>query len=695
MLLSQNMGQNMDHRLERGMSDNAPFHKRPCRNTMSLPPLEPALLQRDIRGIPLSTRYDDVYHSADGGLAQARHVFLAGNALPERFREQRNFTLIETGFGTGLNFLATWQAWREHAPADARLYYCAVEKHPFTAADLHRLHVGGPLSTLADALCAQWPDLLPGTHRLHLENGRISLTLMFGEAADQLAQLDAQADAFYLDGFAPAKNPDMWNPAVYAQLARRARPDATLASYTAASAVRRGLNEAGFTIDTRPGFARKREMIVGRYSAAPIPDDTPAWFARAPRVASGRAIVLGAGMAGAAVTHRLAERGWHIDLIDRHPAPGGEASGNPAGILLPVLSADWNPLSQLACAGYGYMRRLLAQLPPLDTEWSPVGVLRLARNPRHRARQQAMLERLRLPEDFVRWVETDEAGRLCGAPVAEAGWWFPEGGYLHPPGLCRSLLQAHADHIHTHFGREVAHIEYTDDHWHARDANGQCIAQAPVLILANAADATRLLPAHGLPLRSIRGQISLLPGRPLSSVVCREGYIIPPRENLHCAGASFDLHDDTPTPTASGHQENLARVERLLPGFCTSIVPEALSGRVSFRCATPDRLPLIGALVKEDAFRHDFAELYHGRPWQPYKSAQYWPGLYLSLGHGARGLAWSALCAETLASAVNDEPSPLPRPLAQALHPARFLLREMRLKPEHRVAPRFEASEGE
>ena len=231
--------------------------------------VQPAVLSFDATGTPVSAAYGDVYHSADGGPAQARHVFLAGNDLPLRWAGRARFTVFETGFGLGLNFLATWQAWQADPARCAVLHFVSVEKHPFAAPDLARAHAAWPeFAALSAELCAAWPPLSGGEHRLVLAGGQVVLTLILADALDVLPQLDVAADAFYLDGFSPARNPELWSPAVCAALARCAAPGASLATWSVAGGVRRALAAAGFVLARRPGFAGKREMLTGRWPVA-------------------------------------------------------------------------------------------------------------------------------------------------------------------------------------------------------------------------------------------------------------------------------------------------------------------------------------------------------------------------------------------------------------------------------------------
>ncbi|NTV97189.1 MAG: tRNA (5-methylaminomethyl-2-thiouridine)(34)-methyltransferase MnmD, partial [Thiobacillus sp.] len=224
----------------------------------------PTQFSRTDEGIPYSTLFDDVYHTADGGLGQSRHVFLAGNGLPLRWQGQARFTILETGFGLGLNFLTTWAAWQDDPSRCAHLHFISVEKHPFRTEDLAQLHASWPeLASQAEALRRHWPALTAGIHRIHLDGGRVTLTLIFGDALDALPQLDARVNAFYLDGFAPACNPELWSATLFAQLARLVAPGASIATWSANGDVRRGLQAAGFVAERCPGFGGKREMLAG------------------------------------------------------------------------------------------------------------------------------------------------------------------------------------------------------------------------------------------------------------------------------------------------------------------------------------------------------------------------------------------------------------------------------------------------
>jgi tRNA 5-methylaminomethyl-2-thiouridine biosynthesis bifunctional protein len=637
------------------------------------PPLVPAEPAAAGDGTPYSAIFDDVYHASHGALAQARHVFLAGNGLlgeNARWNGADRFVILETGFGLGLNFLVTWQAWRE-SKAKGRLHFLSVEKHPFRRDDLAALlATHAELAPLSAELLRQWPPLTPGFHRLHFDHGNVSLTLLLGDAQALLPQLVASADAVYLDGFAPAKNPELWSPELIAAVTRHCKAGATLATWSVAGELRRSLEQAGWVLERRPGFAPKREMLVGRFRNAVSPAPT---FCRPGPPLERRAIVIGAGLAGTGISERLASSGWHIELFERHDAPAQEASGNPAGILLPHLAKDDALAARLSRACFLYALRCLNDLATV--RWAPCGVLQIARDAAHEALQRDTVQELKLPPDFAAFLERDAATALIGRDVAHGGWWFPNGGWVSPGSVCATLLAASGVHMHLHFGSEVASLRKYSDGWQALDARGDVLASAPHVILANAHAANRLLP-QALPLTPIRGQISCLPqdmaeriDPPFHHVLCRSGYVTPPQAGIVCVGASFDSGDTDLSIRPADHAGNLQRLDELLPGAAQGIDAARLGGRVGLRCAAPDRLPLIGNLPDTTAVAGNSPTLDN----LPRET-----GLHALLGLSARGMVWAPLAAELLASQLNGDPLPVERELARAVDPARFHLRALR-----------------
>lgn len=623
-------------------------------------PLVPGDILIGENGVPASPAYGDIYHSADGGLQQARNVFLQGCGLPQAWQSTERFVILETGFGLGLNFLATWQAYREQPGRCGRLHFISVEKHPLSQATLARCHAAWhELAPQAALLREQWPVLVAGYHRLSFDDGHVQLTLIFDDAEPALKQLDASVDAIYLDGFSPAKNPDIWSSAVLGQIRRLSSPGAHLATWCVAGAVRQALQEAGFTVERKPGFGHKKERLEARFAqpSHTVPRPPP------PRTAA----IIGAGIAGSALAHALCGRGWQVTLIERHPAPAMGASGNPAGVVRPQLALDDSFNGRLSRQSFLHTVKQVASLPAADVPHHAFqGVLQLARDEANADHMQAMLAAHRYPEGFARWVSQEEASLLAGVPVAAAGMYFPNGGWMTGRGACPAMLSACGAALTQRFAHTATRLEQTADGWRVWE-NDALLAETAVVILAGAHEATQFA---SLPLSPVRGQITAFPDGCLPGLkipVTREGYVLPTMHGIGNVGASFGFDDD-PAPRESDQKANLARLARLLqlpPEFRVN----ALEARVSFRAATPDRMPFAGQAMDASM---DI------RPETPLERLPRKAGLFVLSGLGARGLVWGPFLAEALAARLDGEPWHLPRDLWQAVDPARFLLREAR-----------------
>lgn len=643
-----------------------------------------AQLDWDEHGQPLSRGFGDVYFSRASGLEETRYVFLAHNELPLRFAALPaggRLSVGETGFGTGLNFLCAWQLFERTAPADTRLHFVSVERFPLTRADLQKaLALWPELAPWADALLAQYVAVHPGFQRFVFAEGRVVLTLLVGDVLERLPELDARIDAWFLDGFAPAKNPEMWTPALFAELARLSAPGASLATFTSAGFVRRGLNAAGFAMQRVKGFGQKREMLAGRFEGTPQEAAKP-WFARPPRPAGPReALVIGAGLAGCAAAASLARRGWQVTLLERRNGVAEETSGNPQGVLYLKLSAHGTALSRLILAGFGFTRRLLQRLEP-GRDWSPCGVLQLASDAREAARQAELAAAF--PADLLHGLGRAEAEERAGVALDSGGLFYPEAGWVHPPALCAHLAAHPNIRLLTH--REVLDLHREDGQWCAR-AGETLLARAPVAVLCGGAEIARFPEAAGLPLKRIRGQISRLPAtaasRDLQTVLCAEGYVAPPRDGEHTLGASFRFDSTELELTAEEHAENLQLLREISTDLAERLQadrldPAALDGRAGFRCTSPDYLPIAGPLADAAAFAEAYAVLGKDARQVPQHPCPWLDGLYVSSGHGSRGLLSAPLAGELLAAWLDDEPLPVPRAVAEACHPNRFGLRRL------------------
>lgn len=649
---------------------------------MKTRPIVPAALARDAQGLPFSSEYGDVYHPRIGALAQAHHVFLGGNELPARWRGRERFVILETGFGLGNNFLATWQAWREDTHRCTRLTFVSIERHPLTRAALREAHAASPLPALAAQLADAWPALTPNLHRLAFESGRVELLLALGDVQDWLPELRLRADAFYLDGFAPARNPQMWDRRVCKALGRLAAPGATLATWSAAAALRADLTAAGFTVQRAEGIGGKRDITLARFEPRFRPrhaprgadDETAAIEDSAPR----RALVIGAGLAGCAVAWALAEQGWESRLIERREALACEGSGNPAGLFHGIVNADDGTHARFnRAASFAASREIARALAVHGAPGRIDGVLRLEPSAADGAAMRALLQRLGLPEDYVRAVDAREAAALCGLAPNAPAWFYPGGGWVAPGALARAFVERAGAATDVRPNADVRALRREGGRWLALDAHGAVLDSAPVLVLANAAGAARLLPPGTLPLHSLRGQLSWVAAQRAPELVTRiplagAGYLLPPLDGHIAFGATSQPDDDDPAVRDADHAANLAKLAQLA-GRPPHIDVAELGGRTGWRCAAPDRLPLIGALPALDAARHAAAARRDQARFVPREA-----GLFVLGALGSRGIGWAALGARTLAALVAGGVPPLEASLLDAVDPARFAVRSAR-----------------
>jgi tRNA 5-methylaminomethyl-2-thiouridine biosynthesis bifunctional protein len=632
-----------------------------------------------VAGLPHSRQYGDIYFSSDSGLEETRHVFLAHNHLQQRWQALAapHFTIAETGFGTGLNFLCAWQLWNECAPPAAQLHFVSVEKFPLALDDLTQaLSLWPQLGEQRDQLLAQYKWLAPGFHRLVFDQGRINLTLLIGDVAKLLPQLigshaRARVDAWFLDGFSPAKNPEMWQQSLFDNMAELSHAETTFATFTSAGGVRRSLETAGFTVSKAAGFGRKREMLCGRYNSL-----LPYTSLSQDR----RAIVIGGGIAGTASSHALACRGLQVQLIERHSGLAQEASGNPVGVLYPRLTINDTAQGRLALSSFLYTSRLLERLDPASTMHHACGLLQLAFDARETVRFEALavqhFESYGLASGMVQYVDKAEASRLSGIDLVQAALHFPDAGLVKPAMFCAGL----AGHVNIDLmvSSNALKLISSGAVWQVWDEQ-RMLAEAPVVIIANAADANSFEQSAHVQLQVVRGQISCMQStaisRKLKTILCTDGYISPEIDGQQSLGATFSPDENSTEIRIEEHDSNLAMLRGISPELYRSLNKQPLSGRAALRCATSDYLPAAGQLLDSAALaarppRHnaDPAAL----PWQQ--------GLYINTGHGSKGLITAPLCADMLAGLICGEPLPVDAGLLAALDPNRFLLRKMGLK---------------
>lgn len=640
---------------------------------------------------PESRQFGDIYFSPRDGLAETRYVFLDGIGAPDVWQGRDCITIGETGFGTGLNFLATWAEWRKRAAPGSRLSYVSVEGYPLSRDALQKaLSVWTELSKLTEELVDAYPEIHPGFHRLSFEGDRVTLTLLFGEVEDMLSQVEGRVDAWYLDGFAPSRNPEMWRPGVFQQLARLSSPGARLATFTAAGQVRRDLADAGFAMQKAPGFGHKRECLRGTYEGEPHAYTGRPWFAPPQGLLrEGPVAVIGGGIAGLALARRLRQVGVDVTVYERE-TPGAVGSGNRVGLIQPRLTAADSLDGRFNATAYLHACRYYDQLAKGGEEsWvGPRGVLQLAKDEGEAVRFDRLVAEERLPASAMQSVSGGAVSDLAGIPLAGPGLWFPHGGGVKPG----AVLDACARDVPVIEQVAIAALEKTANGRLLRRADGAVLREVSAVILANGPFAKDLWPHGELPLNAKRGQVVHLAaseasralkvglsfGRYLSPAVAR------PDGCFHVSGASFNgpagmmeegrwraLRDED-------EAEILNDVRSLSPALAELKPLTGSPGRAGLRATIADHLPVVGAVQDADYFETQYADLHHGRRESQYGPAAYLPGLYAMTAMGSRGFQTAPLMADLLVDQMFATPAPLPRDMIEALHTARYQIRRLR-----------------
>ncbi len=579
-------------------------------------------------------------------------------------------------------------AFLEQAPLSgngSRLHFISVEKYPLTQADLRKALAAWPeLAPLSQPLIDQWPLPVSGCHRLLFADGRIRLDLWFGDIKEMLPQVPHPAtglvDAWYLDGFSPAKNPEMWTQDLFDDLARLARPDATLSTFTCAGFVRRGLIAAGFAMKKVKGHGSKREMLAGvREGKVPQQSIAP-WYAR-PAGREGEVLIIGGGIASAMTALSLVERGRHVTLLCEDGEPASGASGNRQGALYPLLNGEHDALSRFYSLAFGFARnRLLALAKHHPVAFSLCGVTQLGYDDKSAAKL-AKMSQGPFPPELMHPLSAAEVEQVVGLPCDADGVSYPLGGWLCPADLTRAAIrEAQASgRLEVVFNAAVTRIAEEDGGWHLESRDGRQW-HAPNLVVAAGHQLPTLLPFAELPLYPVRGQVSHVPTKAglsqLKTVLCYDGYLTPAHNGAHCIGASYGRNQTDLAYRTDEQEQNRARLQACVPQqrWPAEVDVSGAQARIGVRCASRDHLPVAGPVARLAALAdHDV-----NTPADQQSALPLHAGLYVLGALGSRGLCSAPLCGELVASEICGDPLPLAADLLEALHPARYWVRRLR-----------------
>ncbi|TPE54740.1 bifunctional tRNA (5-methylaminomethyl-2-thiouridine)(34)-methyltransferase MnmD/FAD-dependent 5-carboxymethylaminomethyl-2-thiouridine(34) oxidoreductase MnmC [Maribrevibacterium harenarium] len=644
--------------------------------------LEPPKLHFGEDGVPRSATFDDVYFDKEAGLAETEYVFIQQNNLSERFaalNDGDQFTIAETGFGTGLNFLCTWHHFVENE-SKGWLHFVSVEKYPLDKMSLQNALAAWPsLSRYAKLLVDNYPTLCQGWHRVNFNEHRVSLTLWLGDAGDGFSGLAASVDAWFLDGFAPSKNPQMWNEQLFQAIGKLSHLGTTCATFTAAGIVRRGLQASGFKMEKVKGFGHKREMLRGTFEQGATTLKNP-WFYHQPKRlnASARILVVGSGIAGASTARALVDKGFRVQVweADTEIASGG--SGNIQGMLYPKLQATNTPINRFYLAAFLFAQATFTNLnQSVSGEiWRQCGLLQRAKNSAEAEKFEKMLGSQLYPPE-VCFAKQD--GEIL----------LPLSGWVAPKLACAKLLDH--ERIQVHLGNELLQLEQTQQGWEATGTKSPEPQHFDRVVLCTAGAINQHSPVSEWPVKTIRGQVSRLSvehldtqqqttALALDQVLCADGYVSPPLDGHLNFGATYDLTSNEILPTLASHSTNLNKLANLLNIDTENIAPENLTGRVGFRCTVADYAPIVGPVSNPQVLLESYAPLRQNAKWQPTELLNngILEGLYVNVGHGSRGLVSAPLSAEYLASVISGAPSPLESAVAESIHPNRFAIRQLK-----------------
>ncbi len=644
---------------------------------------------------PVSDKFDDVYFSNQDGLAETHYVFLEGNQLWERWvnYQEAHFVIAETGFGTGLNFFAVTTLFREfrqkHPDSPLkRLYFTSFEKYPLPLDALQQAHLAYPkFSHLAQHLQQYWLNPIQGCYRFHFDE--TSLDLWFGDVAENLPQLgdymNSKIDAWFLDGFAPSKNPDMWNEQLYQQMFRFTKPQGTFATFTAASAVRKGLENAGFNIKKRKGFGKKRECLSGQKTQEKPTALSAPWFHSQPANLNKQDIaIIGGGIASLCTAISLVKRGAKITIYCEAEQTALNASGNKQGAFYPQLSDDneRNIRFYIHAFAYGHQFLQWAIQQQIEFEHEFCGVALCAYNEKAESKLNK-IAKLNLPSDLYQSLNQTELSEKVGLPLPFGGGFIPQGAWLAPRQLVQhtfAFLEKQGIQIKTL--QKVTALSQTENGWQITTAENKTFCHE-VVVLANGHKLTEFEQTQKLPLYPVRGQVSQIPTSEkllkLKTVLCYDGYLTPvdQAKTSHCIGASHVRDNATREFSLTEQQENQQKIQQNIPEEWTKEVDTSGNlARIGVRCSVRDLTPLMGAVPHFSAQQTQYHNLFNlRRRKQPIEQAENYPNLYLIGALGSRGLTSAPFLGETLASLIYGEPLPMSEDLIHNLMPNRSWVR--------------------
>lgn len=641
-------------------------------------------------GHPYSDEYSDVYFSDEDPIGESHHVFIQGNQLETRFSllTGKLFTLAELGFGTGLNFLVSWNLWNQLKPEQGQLHYIAFEKHPLTKQQLEKcLKLWPAYSSLSEHLLKNWPTISSGCHRILL-NDSVVLDLHFGDALSQLSKINkiAGVDAWFFDGFSPSNNTSLWQQDITNEVARLSNSEATLASYSVSGTFRRSLERSGFDIQKLPGFGRKRHMlraIINNPSERPQPKSAKPWNNWLKTKISPKTVaIIGGGLAGCSLAYSLKLRGINSCLYEAGTTIASGASGIPQFALRPRLFQEHSPLAEFYLQSYLFSQSLLKHLGDNERlNWHNCGVYQQQKALNKQSSLNIEQLQSLYPNEILDFRNHAASPNLNQANSEDL--YFPHGGWVDPTKLCNTLLETSQATLN--LNTTVTSLELNTESWTLKDSNHMA-SEFSAVVLANSQGIQNLEQTKTIPIQSLAGQVTFVKGcgesRQLNSVLCGQRTLFPNKNisnHQHLIAASY-RRNQALDRNPGDDQQNLELMRQSLNDPAI-LQDKIIDSKVAIRSNSKDHIPLVGAIPNNELAIKKFGVLAQNAKADTAAmntEPHYWPNLYISAAHGSNGLATCPFSAEIIASLINNEQLPINSEIAAALNPIRFIIRELK-----------------
>lgn len=655
---------------------------------------------------PFSTDFNDVYFNTDNGLQESIYNFLEGNNLTERWENHKSriFSIAETGFGTGLNFLLTCDAFQTHLNLNPNstlkhLFFTSFEKYPLSKQDLIiALEQWPKLASVSANLIAQYPINLTGCHRIHLDELNITLDLWFGDAADSLSNLHVYEsglfDAWYLDGFSPNKNPDMWQQGLFDLIVHTSKEGATLATFAAASFVRKGLQSAGVIIKKRKGFGKKREMLTGIIPFKKNAAGHKQFIRHCATIKSHNIAIIGGGLSGACLALALVKRDFHVTIYCKDKQLAQGASGNRQGALYPLINETHNELSQFFANAFLYARNVIQSSEMKDTiDYDFSGLLQLYYDQPASKKLNKILS-ADLPTALVRKLDIDNTNSKAGICLDLPSLFYSLAGWVNPEKMVYSLLEkaSKSGKVNIKLNCKIERIEQINEqsNLHIKtDENHPTVVAHDIVILASGMSTLGFSQCKAIPLSSARGQVTYVRSKKSNDLnklklpLCHEGYLTPQMDNIHCMGATFDRHNENEAYQQQDQSLNKAKLNKCIPNknWIKEIDCNHQFANVGIRATTRDHFPYMGQLADYETTKSSNKNA-HIKDAEI--NAPFYKNIFILSGLGSRGICSAPLLAETLASQISKEPLPLSGSILNSLQTNRqwinYLLKNKPLK---------------